>query len=45
VLGGIQVRAAEAAGATQLMFTVSLAGDPAGTVELFGRRVLPALAR
>ena len=40
-----QVRAAEAAGATQLMFTVSLAADPVGTVELFGREVLPALAR
>jgi 5,10-methylenetetrahydromethanopterin reductase len=40
-----QVRAAEAAGATQLMFTVSLAADPEGTVELFGREVLPALSR
>ena len=40
-----QVRAAEAAGATQLMFTVSLAADPVGTVELFGREVLPALGR
>ena len=40
-----QVRAAEAAGATQLMFTVSLAADPVSTVELFGREVLPALAR
>ena len=40
-----QVRAAEAAGATQLMFTVSLAADPLGTVELFGREVLPALSR
>jgi 5,10-methylenetetrahydromethanopterin reductase len=40
-----QVRAAEAAGATQLMFTVSLAADPINTVELFGREVLPALAR
>jgi 5,10-methylenetetrahydromethanopterin reductase len=40
-----QVRAAEAAGASQLMFTVSLAADPVGTVELFGREVLPALAR
>ncbi len=39
-----QVRAAEAAGVTQLMFTVSLAGDPARTVELFGREVLPAFA-
>lgn len=40
-----QVRAAEAAGATQLMFTVSLAADPVATVELFGREILPALAR
>ena len=40
-----QVRAAEAAGATQLMFTVSLAADPVRTVELFGREVLPALPR
>jgi len=40
-----QVRGAEAAGATQLMFTVSLAADPEGTVELFGREVLPALPR
>jgi 5,10-methylenetetrahydromethanopterin reductase len=40
-----QVRAAEAAGATQLMFTVSLAADPVSTVELFGREVIPALAR
>jgi hypothetical protein len=27
------------------MFTVSLASDPVRTVELFGREVLPALAR
>jgi len=40
-----QLRAAEAAGATQLMFTVSLAVDPVATVELFGREVLPALTR
>src|SRR5262244_1233420 len=40
-----QVRAAHAAGATQLMFTVSLAADPEGTVELFGREVLPTLSR
>ncbi|HUO62278.1 MAG TPA: LLM class flavin-dependent oxidoreductase [Terriglobales bacterium] len=40
-----QVRAAETAGARQLMFTVSLAADPVGTVELFGREVLPELAR
>jgi len=40
-----QLRAAEAAGATQLMFTVSLAVDPVATVELFGREILPALTR
>jgi 5,10-methylenetetrahydromethanopterin reductase len=40
-----QARAAAAAGASQLMFTVSLAADPVRTVELFGREVLPALAR
>jgi 5,10-methylenetetrahydromethanopterin reductase len=40
-----QVRAAEAAGVTQLMFTVSLAADPERTVELFGKEVLPRLAR
>jgi alkanesulfonate monooxygenase SsuD/methylene tetrahydromethanopterin reductase-like flavin-dependent oxidoreductase (luciferase family) len=40
-----QVRAAEAAGATQLMFTVSLAADPERAVELFGRTVLPRLIR
>ena len=38
-----QARAALAAGATRLMFTVSLAADPIRTVELFGRHVLPAL--
>ena len=38
-----QVRAAVAAGADRLMFTVSLAADPVRTVELFGRHVLPAL--
>ena len=36
-----QVRAARAAGARHLMFTVSLAGDPERTVELFGKEVLP----
>jgi len=36
-----QVRSAVAAGARQLMFTVSLAADPVRTVELFGTRVLP----
>ena len=40
-----QVRAALEAGADKLMFTVSLAADPVRTVELFGREVLPALAR
>ena len=40
-----QARAAVAAGAEQLMFTVSLAADPERTVELFGREVLPALRR
>jgi alkanesulfonate monooxygenase SsuD/methylene tetrahydromethanopterin reductase-like flavin-dependent oxidoreductase (luciferase family) len=35
------VRAARAAGARNLMFTVSLAADPERTVELFGREVLP----
>jgi 5,10-methylenetetrahydromethanopterin reductase len=40
-----QARAAVAAGADQLMFTVSLAADPERTVELFGREVLPALRR
>jgi 5,10-methylenetetrahydromethanopterin reductase len=40
-----QVRAAEAAGVTQLMFTVSLATDPVQTVERFGRSVLPRFAR
>jgi 5,10-methylenetetrahydromethanopterin reductase len=40
-----QARAAAAAGAPQLMFTVSLASDPERTVELFGREVLPALRR
>jgi len=38
-----QVRAALAAGATSLMFTVSLAADPIRTVELFGSHVLPAV--
>jgi 5,10-methylenetetrahydromethanopterin reductase len=38
-----QTRAALAAGARSLMFTVSLASDPVRTVELFGRRVIPAL--
>jgi len=34
-----QIRAALAAGARRLMFTVSLAADPLRTVELFGREV------
>jgi 5,10-methylenetetrahydromethanopterin reductase len=38
-----QARAAKAAGATRLMFTVSLAADPVRTVELFGEHVLPRL--
>lgn len=38
-----QALAAKAAGASRLMFTVSLAADPVRTVELFGERVLPAL--
>src|SRR3989442_557278 len=38
-----QVRAALAAGAHSLMFTVSLAADPVRTVELFGRDVLSCL--
>jgi alkanesulfonate monooxygenase SsuD/methylene tetrahydromethanopterin reductase-like flavin-dependent oxidoreductase (luciferase family) len=38
-----QVRAAMAAGATSLMFTVSLAADPVRTVELFGTHVLPVV--
>jgi len=39
-----QARAAIAAGARNLMFTVSLAADPVRTVELFGKEVLPAVA-
>ena len=35
-----QARAALTAGATNLMFTVSLAADPLRTVELFGQHVL-----
>jgi alkanesulfonate monooxygenase SsuD/methylene tetrahydromethanopterin reductase-like flavin-dependent oxidoreductase (luciferase family) len=38
-----QARAAIAAGASRLMFTVSLAADPLRAVELFGRSVLPGL--
>ena len=40
-----QARAALAAGATSLMFTVSLAADPLRSVELFGRHVLPELRK
>jgi 5,10-methylenetetrahydromethanopterin reductase len=40
-----QARAAREAGAKRIMLTVSLASDPAQTVELFGERVLPALRR
>jgi 5,10-methylenetetrahydromethanopterin reductase len=40
-----QVRAAAAAGVERLMFSVSLAADPVRTVELFGRHVLPEIAR
>ena len=39
-----QVRAARAAGARNLMFTVSLAADPERTVELFGKEVLPVVS-
>ncbi len=38
-----QVRAARDSGLKRVMFTVSVASDPAGTVELFGEKVLPAL--
>jgi 5,10-methylenetetrahydromethanopterin reductase len=38
-----QVRAAHAAGARRLMFSVSLAVDPVRTVQLFGEQVLPAV--
>jgi 5,10-methylenetetrahydromethanopterin reductase len=38
-----QVRAAQAAGARRLMFSVSLAVDPVRTVQLFGENVLPAI--
>jgi 5,10-methylenetetrahydromethanopterin reductase len=38
-----QVEAARKAGAHSLMLTVSLAADPVGTVELFGREVLGRL--
>ena len=38
-----QLAAARAAGVHRLMLSVSLAADPARTVELFGERVLPAV--
>jgi 5,10-methylenetetrahydromethanopterin reductase len=38
-----QVRAARAAGARRVMFSVSLAVDPVRTVQLFGEQVLPAI--
>ena len=38
-----QLRAARTAGLKRVMFTVSVASDPAGTVELFGEHVLPAI--
>jgi len=38
-----QVLAAQAAGVKRLMFSVSLAVDPVKTVDLFARRVLPAI--
>lgn len=38
-----QVKAAEAAGAERLMFSVSVAADPAEAVRLFGEQVLPRL--
>ena len=38
-----QLRAARDAGLRRVMFTVSVASDPAGTVELFGEHVLPAI--
>ena len=36
-----QLAAAREAGVERIMFSVSLAADPVGTVELFGREVLP----
>jgi 5,10-methylenetetrahydromethanopterin reductase len=36
-----QLLAAHTAGLRRVMFTVSVASDPAGTVELFGEKVLP----
>jgi 5,10-methylenetetrahydromethanopterin reductase len=38
-----QLARAKDAGLERVMFTVSVASDPAGTVELFGREVLPAV--
>lgn len=38
-----QLLAAKAAGAKRLMFTVSLAADPAMTVDLFAKKVFPVI--
>lgn len=38
-----QVMRAKDAGLRRVMFTVSVASDPAGTVELFGKEVLPTI--
>ena len=38
-----QLLAAKTAGAKRLMFTVSLAADPAMTVDLFARKVFPVI--
>ena len=38
-----QLLAAHAAGLRRVMFTVSVASDPVGTVELFGEQVLPEI--
>ena len=38
-----QLLRAKAAGLERVMFTVSVASDPAATVELFGKEVLPAI--
>ena len=37
----VSLRSAHAAGLRRVMFTVSVASDLAGTVELFGEKVLP----
>ena len=38
-----QLLAAKAAGATRLMFTVSLAADPAMAVDLFAKKAFPVI--